>query len=380
MRILYVVHKYDYGQPERGYCFEHYNFYQSLVDMGHEVLYFDFPTIAEELGAQGMNRRLLEVVQAEKPDLMFTVVWGELLDRAVVQRISDQTDTTTLNWYCDDHWQFERLSRSWTPCFNYVATTAQSVLPRYEELGYRNVIKSQWGCSHKLYRKLDLPLKYDVTFVGLPHGIRRGAIQALRDAGIDVHVWGGGWGTGRLTQEQMIQVFNQSRINLNFSEASSNGKSASRINKLAYRYIQRPLDAVPGCWRVTQAGKSLVSRAGRLLGTAPPPPMQIKGRNFEVPGCGGFLMTGHADNLEDYYREGEEIAVFDGVADLIEKIRYYLSHEPKRASIAQAGYRRTLEEHTYAHRFNEIFQAMGLGGVSLQRPSGRTPKAHQIAA
>ena len=33
---LFVAQKYpDYGRPERGYGFEYYNFYESLVHMGH---------------------------------------------------------------------------------------------------------------------------------------------------------------------------------------------------------------------------------------------------------------------------------------------------------------------------------------------------------
>ena len=42
MKILYAASKFDYGIPARGYSFEHYNFYDSLVGMGHEVEYFDF--------------------------------------------------------------------------------------------------------------------------------------------------------------------------------------------------------------------------------------------------------------------------------------------------------------------------------------------------
>jgi len=56
-------------------------------------------------------------------------------------------------------------------------------------------------------------MKYDVSFVGQPHGNRRQVISALRKAGINVYVWGGGWESGRLSQEEMIRVFNQSRIN-----------------------------------------------------------------------------------------------------------------------------------------------------------------------
>lgn len=94
-------------------------------------------------------------------------------------------------------------------------------------------------------------------------------------------------------------------------------------------------------------------------------PDQIKARSFEVPGCGGFLLTGQAENLGDYYEIGKEIVCFKDMGDLIEKVRYYLCHEDERAAIAQAGYQRTLHEHTYVHRFTEIFQRLGLPCESL---------------
>ena len=42
MKILYAAMKHDYGDPKRGYSFEHYNFYDFFQQAGHEVLYFDF--------------------------------------------------------------------------------------------------------------------------------------------------------------------------------------------------------------------------------------------------------------------------------------------------------------------------------------------------
>jgi hypothetical protein len=93
---------------------------------------------------------------------------------------------------------------------------------------------------------------------------------------------------------------------------------------------------------------------------------QIKGRNFEVPGCCGFLLTGRADNLEDYYTPGREVATFDSTASLIQQIRYFLNHEDERLAIAAAGYQRTLREHTYVHRFTDIFRRMSLNTPPLE--------------
>jgi len=320
--ILYVVFRYEYGNSARGFSYEHINFYDTLVRMGNNVVYFDYVELAQQLGRQAMNQRLWEIVQAEKPTLLFGVIQGEVVDKAVMRRISNETDTVTLNWFTDDHWQFERYTLHWAPVYNWVTTTAASALPKYASLGYHNVIKTQWACNPNMYYRLDVPFKYDVTFVGQPHGNRRRVIESIRRAGFEVQVWGYGWENGKVSHEEMVRVFNQSRINLNLSNAS-----------------RRRDVLIP--WR----------RKNR---------QQIKGRNFEVPGCGGFLLSGQVAELENYYDIGREVVCFKNTQDLFAKIYYYLKHDDERQIIAQSGYQRTLREHTYEHRFYEIFGRMGL--------------------
>ena len=217
MEILYVGMKFDYGDPARGRSFEHWNFYSTLARMGHNIHYFDFMSLHSQIGHKKMNKKLLEIVRSEKPDLMFCFLHEDELDRNVIRTISNETETKTFNWFADDHWRFESYSKYWAPSFNWVVTTDESAPEKYRKIGCKNVIKSQWGYNQFLYKDLDLSLKYDVTFVGQPHGDRREVIKALVDAGIDVHVWGHGWETGRLDQDQMIKVINQSKINLNIS-------------------------------------------------------------------------------------------------------------------------------------------------------------------
>ena len=163
-----------------------------------------------------------------------------------------------------------------------------------------------------------------MSFVGRVYRERPALIQRLRDAGLKVLVRGTGWPEGRAKPEEMIAIFNQSRVNLNLSDPPK-----------------------------------YVNRFKRLLGRRQPP-KQIKGRNFEIPGCGGFLLTDLAENLEEYFEPGKEIGVFEGPDDLVEKVRYYLSREQERAGIAEAYYARTLCEHTYDRRFAELFRRMNL--------------------
>jgi spore maturation protein CgeB len=358
MRILYVGLKYDYGVPAQGYSYEHNNFYDSLINMGHEVLYFDTGSLLKAHGRERMNQRLLEVARNEHAELMFTVLFREELKREVVQEISESTSTVTLNWFCDDHWRFDDYTRYWAPMFNWVVTTANSALPKYQLLGYDNVIKSQWACNHFQYRKLDLPLTFDASFVGMPHGDRPHVVQALRDAGVDVQVWGSGWSSGRVSQDEMIRVFNQSRINLNLSNASQPKSFSAKLSG----FLARRLARMPLSPKRRSQGMRIIAALENQHGRMPESryAAQIKGRNFEVPGCGGFLLTGGAENLGDYYVDGEEVVCFSDRADLVSKVRHYLSNEAERAHVAAAGHRRTLAEHTYVHRFTEIFRRMGL--------------------
>jgi len=77
-------------------------------------------------------------------------------------------------------------------------------------------------------------------------------------------------------------------------------------------------------------------------------------RMFEATGVGALLMTEAASNLPDFFEPGREVVAYDGVDDLVEKVRHFLEHDEERRRIAAAGQRRTLDEHTYAKRMAEL--------------------------
>jgi spore maturation protein CgeB len=130
----------------------------------------------------------------------------------------------------------------------------------------------------------------------------------------------------------MVRVFSSSRINLNLSNASEPDK---RLRARAYRFVKR------------------IKESGARRS-------QIKGRTFEVPGSGGFLLTDRVPHLEDYFELDREVGVFDSTEDLIERVGWWLDHPDERQAVADAGYRRVLAEHTYDHRFEQIFATIGL--------------------
>jgi spore maturation protein CgeB len=80
-------------------------------------------------------------------------------------------------------------------------------------------------------------------------------------------------------------------------------------------------------------------------------------RTFEVPACGAFMLAERTPEHQEYFREGEEVGYFSSPAELVEKVRYYLTHDNERQCMAEAAYRKvTSGNHTYAHRLQQILE------------------------
>jgi hypothetical protein len=125
--------------------------------------------------------------------------------------------------------------------------------------------------------------------------------------GINIQAFGNGWSNGYLSTQKMVELFNKSKINLNFVQCYDDG---------------RP---------------------------------QLKARFFEVCMAGGFLLSEYFEGIEDFFKIDKEIVCFINFEEAIEKINYYLTHENERIAIANAGYRRAQRDHTQQERFIKIF-------------------------
>ena len=62
-------------------------------------------------------------------------------------------------------------------------------------------------------------------------------------------------------------------------------------------------------------------------------------------GCGGFLITNYQVELPEFFVIGEDLEVYTGIDDLIEKTGYYLEHEEERNRIARSGYEKVKNLH-----------------------------------
>lgn len=77
-------------------------------------------------------------------------------------------------------------------------------------------------------------------------------------------------------------------------------------------------------------------------------------RLFEATGVGSLLITDWKKNLHEMFALGEEVVAYHTVDECAEVVAYYLDHEEERKVIAHSGQQRTLREHTYYHRMQEL--------------------------
>jgi len=78
------------------------------------------------------------------------------------------------------------------------------------------------------------------------------------------------------------------------------------------------------------------------------------GRLFEATGTGTLLITDWKTNLHKMFEPGKEVVAYRSAEECAEMVQYYLEHDQERDAIARDGQQRTLREHTYYQRMQEL--------------------------
>lgn len=322
MKILIVLVKYDYGNEKRGYTFEYQNVYLPLCDVYGEqnVSIFDFMTELKKSGREKMNNSLRELIFSDKPDFTIFCLFTDEIKYETVSSLKGKT--VSIAYFFDDPWR-QSFVREWIKYFDFFTTPDYFMSLQYQMEGIKKAIYSPFGFNSSIYKKLDLPKIYDVTFLGGVSPLRKWTINKLKKEGINLKVFGRGWHNNEewISHEKMVEIFNQSKINLNLSNAISYD-----LNFLLHS-VSSP-------------------RAIRQILLLKKHREQVKGRHYEINGCGGFQLSYYVQGLNLAYEIENEIAVFDNIYTLAETIKFYLANEKLRENIATNGLKKSNEKHT----------------------------------
>lgn len=162
-----------------------------------------------------------------------------------------------------------------------------------------------------IYKPHDIHRDIPVSFVGAAYGWRLEFINKLQKAGVPIECFGPGWDNGPV--EDIKEIFWRSKINLGIG--------------------------------FTGMSKKLTC---------------IKERDFQVPATNSLYLTTYDQELSRHFEIGKEILCYRNSYDCIDMIRYYLENADEAEAISNAGYQRTMNEHTYTNRMTGLLKWMGI--------------------
>ncbi len=352
------------------------NLHGALVDLGHDVVEFDFdlePLIAaagatdsQEAGfvereRPRASRELIEQVRrahaAAPVDLFFSYFYSSCATPQAIRDIG-ALGITTVNWFCNASYQLG-LVEEIAPAYDACLVPERFRLDDYRRLG-ASPVYCQEAANPVLYRPQPVERDLDVVFIGARYGDRPHAIRRLLDAGVNVRVFGPGWKPDPLrTRVRRLRpraVLGKVRSRL-AGRAAGSGAAGSEV----------PFDACGGVLADDQL-PVVYSRAKIALGfssvgnthAAGDRLTQIRLRDFEAPMSGAFYMVEHMSDLAEFFEIDREVVTYRNEDELVEKCLYYLGHDAERERIRVAGHARALRDHTWQRRLTDVFEQLGL--------------------
>jgi len=313
--ILYIGSQYEYSNKENGESLNKKAFYNSFVELGYKM----FP-IWYDTNHNDLQKEILKKAEEIKPDLVFSILQENQIEVETLKSL--KKNFFLVNWFGDDQWRFESFSSKYANYFNVCITTDKFSVERYKEIGQANIIRSQWASLPSTVDYEETEYKYDVSFIGGASRFRKWFVKELEKRGVKVHCFGFNWENGRVSYEEMEEIFLKSKINLNISNST--------------QYDIRYLLANP---------RNIINTLRAAKNKS-----QTKARIFEIPVQGGFELTEYVPSLEDYFAIGKEISVYRDIDEAELLIKYYLTHEDEREVIKLAGVKRARLEHTFKNR------------------------------
>ncbi|MEW6172013.1 MAG: glycosyltransferase [Bacillota bacterium] len=101
-------------------------------------------------------------------------------------------------------------------------------------------------------------------------------------------------------------------------------------------------------YRILQGSRITLNHHGDV------PPYANNCRLYEATGVGTLLITDWKPNLHEMYEPGKEVIAYRTPEECTDLIRHYLENDRERQEVSRAGQEKTLRDHTYFQRMQEL--------------------------
>jgi spore maturation protein CgeB len=288
-------------------------------------------TVADRVTLVVPDEDVVKVASKVRPDMML-VLDGMHMSVDKVQAINEMGIRTAI-WFTDDPYYTDITAGIATHYF-HVFTLESNCVAFYAERGCSRVSYLPLGVFPGSYHPRNTPhsMRGEICFIGTAYWNRVALFNQLMPllAHRRLHISGMWW--DRLNEYEHWK----SLIELGKWMEPDETSERYNANKI-----------VINSHRAHDDGTFNQNKA-QITAVSPNP------RTFEISASGSLQLTDWREDLAQFYIPGQEIATYDSPEDLAAKMEYYLEHEEERQEIALRGLRRTLRDHTYVSRLNQL--------------------------
>jgi len=266
---------------------------------------FDYRSVANSL-----DEKILKTVKLLDIDSVLFMK-AESVKAETIQSLNE-VGINTGCWTIDDHAHPELFQKP----FTHIWTPSPGLIDDYKKR-HKHVHELAFYVEPALYTEsagdFYVPIPREVSFLGTRYEGREERITQLRQAGIDVQVYGDQWGiqnSGRLREySSCVALWHDSKVNLNIHQ------------------------------------QSMVD-----LGA-------LNTKMYEIPAAGGFMVTDYFPEVLERFA-ADEVAIYDRTSDssLLEVVKRYLANDKERLGVIERARKRVLTEHTSEKRVEQILR------------------------
>lgn len=240
-------------------------------------------------------------------------------------------------WFTDDPY-YTDVTAEIAGYYDDVFTLEYTCVSFYQELGCKRVHYLPLGVDAEVFRPRYAHLieRRDICFVGSGYWNRVYFFDKLAPylSKKDFHINGIWW--DRLSSFRLLER----QIELNKWMEPEETATYYSGSKLVIN-LHRSYD-----------DESFNKNSRKIKAVSPNP------RTFEISACGVLQITDIRDDLSRFYTPGLEIVTYGSAEELKEKLEYYLAHEEESKQIAYRALRRTMREHTFTSRIEQMFNSI----------------------
>ena len=330
-----------------------------------------------------LNAQLLATAKRLKAqgrlDLIFAVIYDDVLEVETAKQLR-ALDVPMVNYHVDLVGQWYRVLRT-GKYFDRVACAQMDSWDGLRRAGIKPYYMPM-AANPPLNNEILTDIPFDgVLYLGSPWVYRQQVLANLAEQKIPLRIYGHNW-LRTISDPANAQPYRKNLHDLHYYFlprlqqegweqlwATVNSRLKPSLNTVTSTEI--PAECIQGSYANSDFIPLLQGAAINLgfthfLGTpgTSSERRQVRLREFEIPMSGGFYLTQDCSQLQELFAVGQ-VATWNNLPDLHEKIKYYLERPVERQRISQAAQIYSLQHHTWSNRFSKLLQELKLPQPNL---------------